>query len=125
GVFYGAHIGSIEDIYARIENGEPFEKYDFSYKINAPKQDVTHQLGKLKYQYKLNNGLQLEAQYAFQQNHRKEFDMRRAVADNIPMSDMVLTTQQLEVMLKAKRSEERRVGKECRNRRSTDSERKS
>lgn len=102
GVFYGAHIGSIEDIYARIENGEPFEKYDFSYKINAPKQDVTHQLGKLKYQYKLNNGLQLEAQYSFQQNHRKEFDMRRAVADNIPMSDMVLTTQQLEVMLKAK-----------------------
>ena len=102
GVFYGAHVGTIEDIYARIENGEPFEKYDFSYKINAPKQNVSHQLGKLKYQQELNNGMQLEAQYAWQQNHRKEFDMRRAVSDDVPMSDMILTTQQLEVILKAK-----------------------
>lgn len=102
GVFYGAHIGSIDDIYARIENGEPFETYDFSYKINAPKQNVTHQLTKLKYQHTLNNGLQLEAQYSWQQNHRKEFDMRRAVADDVPMSDMLLTSQQLDIILKSK-----------------------
>lgn len=102
GVFYGAHIGSIEDIYARIENGEPFEKYDFSYKINAPRQQVSHQLGKLKYQYQFKNDFQLDAQYSWQQNHRQEFDMRRALEDNIPMSDMVLTSQQLQLILKAK-----------------------
>ncbi|SEF72131.1 TonB-dependent receptor [Sphingobacterium lactis] len=102
GVFYGAHIGSVEDIYARIEHGEPFEKYDFSYAINAPKQRVDHQLGKLKYQQQFDSGLALEAQYAWQQNHRKEFDMRRAVSDDVPMSDMVLTSQALDLILRYK-----------------------
>lgn len=101
GVFYGAHIGSIEDIYARIENAEPFEKYSFSYQINAPKQKVSHQLGKLRFQRTLKNDWQLEAQYSFQNNHRQEFDMRRAVSDDVPMSDMVLNSQQLELILKS------------------------
>ena len=100
GVLYAAHIGSIEDIFARIENGEPFEKYDFTYKINAPKQYVTHQLAKLKYQFSMDNGSTVDALYSWQQNHRKEFDFRRTTSNDVPMSDMVLTNHQLEILWK-------------------------
>jgi len=102
GVFYGSHIGSIEDIEARIKNGEPFEKYDFSYAIDAPSQQVDHQLGKFNYKYSLNNAYQLEAQFSWQKNHRQEFDRRRSTSDETPMSDIVLTSNQLDVILQGK-----------------------
>ncbi|WP_241790846.1 TonB-dependent receptor [Sphingobacterium rhinopitheci] len=100
GIFEGAHIGSKEDILSRIAHGRPFETYDFSYDINAPKQEVTHQLAKLRYQYKINEDSKLEAQYSFQRNHRKEFDLRRVLEDNVPMADIILSTQQLELIYK-------------------------
>ncbi|TJZ62840.1 TonB-dependent receptor [Sphingobacterium olei] len=96
GIFYGAHIGTIEDIYARIENGKPFESYDFSYKITSPRQQVAHDLAKLNWSHHMNNGDELEAQYSFQRNHRQEFDLRRIESDDTPMADMVLTTQSLD-----------------------------
>lgn len=100
GIFEGAHIGSKEDILARIEYGRPFEHYDFSYTIKAPKQEVQHQTAKLHYQYKINDDAKIEAQYSFQRNHRKEFDLRRVLEDNIPMADIILSTQQLELVYK-------------------------
>lgn len=100
GIFEGAHIGSKEDIMARIAYGRPFEKYDFSYDINAPRQQVVHQLAKLFYQYKINTDSKIEAQYSFQRNHRQEFDLRRVMEDNVPMADIILTTQQLELVYK-------------------------
>ncbi|WKK59929.1 TonB-dependent receptor [Sphingobacterium sp. BN32] len=102
GIFYGAHIGTIDDIFARIEHGKPLEDYGFTYDIAAPKQKVDHQLARLKYQYQFQNEWKLDAQYSWQRNHRKEFDMRRAVADDVPMSDMLLSTQQLEILMKRK-----------------------
>ncbi len=102
GIFYGAHVGTVEDILARIEHGKPLEEYDFSYNIAAPRQLVNHQLAKLNYQYQLADAWKLEAQYSWQQNHRREFDMRRAVADDVPMSNMKLHSQQLDVLLKNK-----------------------
>lgn len=100
GIFEGAHIGSKEDILSRIAHGRPFEIYDFSYDINAPKQEVMHQVAKLRYQYKINDDSKLEAQYSFQRNHRKEFDLRRVLEDNVPMADIILSTQQLELIYK-------------------------
>lgn len=98
GIFEGAHIGSKEDIIVRIENGRPFETYDFSYRVNAPRQYVTHQLAKLNYQFMMSNSAKIEAQYSFQRNHRKEFDLRRVLGNDVPMADMILSTQQLEVV---------------------------
>lgn len=100
GIFEGAHIGSKDDILARIANGKPFETYDFTYAINAPQQRVNHQVAKLYYQHKLNNDSKLEAQYSFQRNHRREYDLRRVLEDNTPMADILLTTQQLELVYK-------------------------
>ncbi len=97
GILESAHIGTIDDIMARIEFGRPFEDYDFSYAINAPKQRVQHDLGKLKLHKDLNNGAALDVQYALQRNHRQEFDRRRLAEDEArPMIDLVLTTQTLD-----------------------------
>lgn len=98
GVFQGAHIGSKEDILARIANGRPFEEYSFTYKIEAPKQLVTHQLGKVNYQHYLTDNSHIEAQYSVQRNHRREFDLRRVAENDIPMADIILNTQQLEIV---------------------------
>ncbi|WP_158499892.1 TonB-dependent receptor [Sphingobacterium paucimobilis] len=95
GVFQGAHIGSKEDILARIENGRPFEEYDFSYQIAAPKQRVTHQLAKLEYQYDLGDRKYVQAQYSMQRNHRREYDLRRVAENDVPMADMLLNTHEL------------------------------
>lgn len=97
-VFEGAHIGSKEDILARIAHGRPFDEYDFNYAISAPKQNVTHQLAKLKYSVEIDDDSRFETQYSFQRNHRKEFDLRRVLEDDVPMADIVLTTQQLEAI---------------------------
>lgn len=100
GIFRGAHIGTVEDIQARIDHGRPFETYDFSYQIEAPRQKVTHDLVKVSWEHQLRAGRRLEMQYGLQRNHRREYDMRRVESDDIPMADMVLTTQSLDVVLK-------------------------
>lgn len=96
GIFTGAHVGTITDIQARIEAGRPFENYPFTYQINAPRQWVTHDLGKLKWHRDHVGGGSLDVQYGVQRNHRREYDIRRAGRDALPMLDMVLTTQTLD-----------------------------
>ncbi len=96
GVFYSAHIGTIDDIKARIEAGKPFEDYRFTYAITAPKQQVTHNLVKLKANYDLRNNKTFSLIYALQQNHRQEFDFRRGDRESLPITDMVLSDHKLE-----------------------------
>ena len=100
GIFRGAHIGTVEDIKARIEHGRPFEVYDFSYKIEAPRQAVTHDLLKASWEHQFGADRKLEVQYGLQRNHRKEYDLRRVEADDVPMADMLLTTQSMDVIMK-------------------------
>ncbi|SFS37993.1 TonB-dependent receptor [Sphingobacterium wenxiniae] len=102
GIFRGAHIATAEDIEARIAHGRPYEDYAFSYDIEAPRQTVTHDLAKLQWKRQLRGEQSLEVLYAFQHNHRKEFDLRRIAADDTPMADMVLTTQNLDISYKVK-----------------------
>lgn len=100
GIFHGAHIGTVEDIQARIAHGRPFEEYDFSYSIQAPRQTVTHDLGKFSWKRQLQGDRSLIVEYGLQRNHRKEYDMRRVESDDVPMADMVLTTQSIDLLLK-------------------------
>ncbi|WP_437918602.1 TonB-dependent receptor [Sphingobacterium sp. LRF_L2] len=101
GIFEGAHIGTVEDIQARIDHGRPFEEYDFEYTIKAPRQRVSHDLAKATWKRNLSNDQLLEIQYGFQRNHRREYDLRRVESDDIPMADMVLTTQTLDATWKS------------------------
>lgn len=100
GIFQGAHVSTKEDIFARIAYGKPLETYDFSYDIRAPKQKVAHQLAKLSYAYQIDESTRFETNYSVQQNHRREYDLRRVQSDDTPMADIVLTTQQAEAVYK-------------------------
>jgi len=105
GIFQGAHVGTKEDIFARIAHGRPFDTYDFSYDIAAPKQKVSHQLAKLNYTYNIDDNQKIETYYSIQQNHRREYDLRRVQSDDTPMADIVLTTQQAEAVYKTNNSQ--------------------
>ena len=96
-VFYGSHIGNLDDLLARFEIGRPLTTYPFSYSINAPKQKVVHHLLKGKAFYFLPFGGKLTAQYAFQKDIRQEFSVRRMDRTRIPALNMELTTHALDV----------------------------
>ncbi|MEN2720913.1 TonB-dependent receptor domain-containing protein [Capnocytophaga sputigena] len=96
-VFYGSHIGNLDDLLGRFEIGRPLTTYPFSYTINAPKQKVVHHLLKTKAFYYLPFGGKLTAQYAFQKDIRQEFSVRRMDRTRIPALNMELTTHTLDV----------------------------
>ena len=96
-VFYGSHIGNLDDLLGRFEIGRPITTYPFSYTINAPKQKVVHHLLKAKAFYHLPFGGKLTAQYAFQKDIRQEFSLRRMDRTRIPALNMELTTHTLDV----------------------------
>ena len=96
-VFYGSHIGNLDDLLGRFEIGRPLTTYPFSYTINAPKQKVVHHLLKAKAFYHLPFGGKLTAQYAFQKDIRQEFSLRRMDRTRIPALNMELTTHTLDI----------------------------
>src|SRR5690606_3946768 len=89
GILTSAHIGSLADIEARLDAGRPLEDYPFSYRIAAPRQQVVHDLGKLKWHRDHADGSWLDIQYGIQRNHRQEYDVRRGDRDALPMLDMI------------------------------------
>ncbi len=101
GLFAGAHIGSVDDILARIGSDEPFEDYDFTYTIQSPRQQVNHQMAKISATKEYSEGKKLEFTYSYQRNGRKEFDLRRVASDDTPMANLDLHTQQIEAIYHA------------------------
>ncbi|WP_454954027.1 TonB-dependent receptor [Capnocytophaga gingivalis] len=95
-VFYGSHIGNLDDLLARFEIGRPLTTYPFSYNIEAPKQKVIHHLFKAKAYYLAPFGGKFTTQYAFQKDIRQEFSLRRLDRTRIPALNMWLTTHLVE-----------------------------
>ncbi len=83
GIFSGSHIGSVTDLLNVIKNGEPFVKSGFSYAINRPNQNVTHDLLKAEVHYHFNDGNRIQWTIAEQLNNRNEFDLHRPRNDSI------------------------------------------
>jgi iron complex outermembrane recepter protein len=97
GILSDSHTGNLSDLESIIENGKPFRIPDFTYEIINPKQNVDHQLLKLKGHYHLADGSKLNLQYAFQRNHRQEFDRRRGELNNRPSLDLELFTNTIDL----------------------------
>lgn len=95
GILRASHIGNITDLVLSINRQEPLIKDDFSYSINSPKQEVTHQIYKLNAFKKLAGIGEVSLQYSFQNNDRKEFDVRRGELRNQAAMDMNLKTHSL------------------------------
>ncbi len=91
GILSASHIGNVGDLVDAINSQQPRIVEDFSYQINAPKQEVTHQLARFKIEHQIGAGL-LQLQYDFQRNHRFEFDRRVGDDRDKPSIDLELST---------------------------------
>ena len=90
GILRSSHLGGAEDLVIAINNDRPFIVDPFTYDINAPRQDVTHQSAKIKGFYRFENLGKLSSQIDYQRNNRLEFDIRRDSDDNRPSIDLQL-----------------------------------
>ena len=105
GILRASHIGNVEDLVNSINSQEPIVQEDFSYDINAPRQEVSHHLAKAEYFKRIKSFGRLNIQYDFQLNQRFEFDVRVGDDRNKPAVDLELTTHRLTTNLKIDNNE--------------------
>ena len=77
GVYRGSHFNTFDALDAVFEAGRPPVEYAFDYLIDAPKQEIAHDLVALRGRVDFGEGARAEVQYGFQHNQRKEFDADR------------------------------------------------
>jgi len=98
GVLRGSHISNIPDLESALVRDIPlYTEEEFSYDIDAPKQEVAHQLFKLNSKYYIDPSQSLEATLAYQQNNREEYDIRRGGRTDIPAMDLSQSTWNTEL----------------------------
>ncbi|CAN5179302.1 TonB-dependent receptor [soil metagenome] len=109
GILRASHLGGAEDQVRAINSTRPLIVREFSYNIEAPKQEVTHHLVRAK-AFKQFNGLGVATlQYDFQQNKRLEFDIRRGSDANKASLDLALSTHTLRLDLDSRVSDDLNV----------------
>lgn len=99
GILRAAHTGNLSDIQSSIDSGTPWYVDEFAYDIENPKQQINHQLLKLKSYFDLKKIGRINLLYGGQYNHRKEFDIRRSVRSDRPALSMSLFSNVLDVSL--------------------------
>ncbi len=89
---------SNDDFLAQIRRDRPkgYEDYDVEYAIDRPRQEVTHDVGLLRFDTGLGALGRLEATYAFQRNLRDEFDVVRRSIEG-PQFSFELRTHTVDV----------------------------
>lgn len=95
GILRGSVTGSLGDLVVALNSAIPTPTAPFSYDISNPKQVASHDLYKLKASWYLNKH-EITAQYAFQQNKRQEFDIRRGTLNQRPQINLILNTHSLD-----------------------------
>ena len=100
GILKASHIGNAADLYYSINLQEPYLTEPFTYNIGAPSQKVQHHFYKAAFKTWLSENSYLEANYAFQYNNRKEFDVRTGEDKNKPALDLDLATHNVIVFSK-------------------------
>ncbi|WP_370226360.1 TonB-dependent receptor [Mesoflavibacter sp.] len=112
GILRASHIGNINDLINAINSNQPLVAEDFSYDINNPKQDVTHQIFKANYYKRFKNFGKIDIQYDYQENQRFEYDIRVGDDRDKPALDLNLTTHTLtsNILLDAKNNFEHNAG---------------
>ncbi|MDC1198744.1 TonB-dependent receptor, partial [Flavobacteriaceae bacterium] len=97
GILRASHIGGAEDQVQAISSPVPSIINDFTYNIDAPRQDVRHHLARIKGFKNIENIGLISLQYDYQQNNRLEFDVRRGSNKDKASVDLVLDTQTLTI----------------------------
>lgn len=92
GVFFGSHIGTLDDLLARFEIGRPVETAPSSYRIINPKQEVKHYIARLSGEYSMGYAGTLKGQYDFQSDARNEYENRPGRFQTSPAMGLFLST---------------------------------
>ncbi len=99
GILRGSHIGNLTDLQEALAREVPFfTEKTFSYRLEAPRQQVAHHLLKLHTRYLIDNDQWLDLTWAAQLNNREEFDVRRSGRTDVP----ALSLRQLAGFLESK-----------------------
>lgn len=98
-ILRSAHFGNLTDLENAVGADEPLIIRPFSYDINNPYQKVKHQLAKVNGHLDVEGLGEISAQYGFQYNQRKEFDIRRAGRSEVPSLSLDLFTHIVELDL--------------------------
>lgn len=96
GILRGSVVGNLDDLNLALNSPQPFYTQPFSYDLNTPYQEVSHDLLKAKGTYNFSNS-QLDFQYGFQINKRKEFDVRKGSNNDIPSINLELMSHSLDM----------------------------
>lgn len=108
GVLKGTAISSLEDLANAMEREEPLYTSNFSYQIGEPRQSVSHNLLKINGHVLTKHG-EWKLQYGFQNNNRKEFDIRKGDLAKIPAIDLKLNTHTLDAEWETLHSDKRTI----------------
>tara|TARA_B100001057_G_scaffold448233_1_gene488418 strand:+ start:2636 stop:5035 length:2400 start_codon:yes stop_codon:yes gene_type:complete len=101
GILRSSHVHTPQDQVRAINSDFPLFTGDFKYEIEAPKQDVKHQILRLKAFKKTENIGEFSIQYDFQRNNRFEYDIRLGDDKFKPSTDLELETHTLSIDLKS------------------------
>lgn len=83
GIFKGSHIGNLTDLEDVLTNDRNDEKTPFSYYIDRPKQNIEHELFKVKTNYYLKSNQTITLILGRQYNFRSEYDLHIPRIDSI------------------------------------------
>ena len=95
GILKGTAISNLDDLIAAMEREPPQSTASFGYEIDEPRQQVSHNLVKVSGHMETDQG-DWRLQYGFQNNNRKEFDIRRGALAGVPSIDLQLNTHSIE-----------------------------
>jgi iron complex outermembrane receptor protein len=100
GIYTGSHTGTKADLEAAIKSRDPLVPARFTYALERPRQNVVHQVARLHHFADTRMG-GLTLLYAWQQNHRQEYDIVRIDRGNAQLN-LTLQTQTLSANLDLK-----------------------
>lgn len=102
GILRGSHLGNLTDLTQAMHRDVPFYTDSFfSSELTAPSQKVHHVLLKFHFKWILGKRLVLDASFFRQQNHRKEFDVRRGGRSETPALSLRNYTNYWEIKSKS------------------------
>ena len=99
GILRASHTGNLNDLRESIETRRPWYIADFTYDIQAPKQEINHHLLKVSAWQQVKNLGKVSVLYGGQYDQRDEFDVRRAGRDAKPSLSLNLMSHVLDVSL--------------------------
>jgi len=96
GILRGSVVGDLNDLDGAISSEPPENTESLSYSINTPRQEIDHDLVKLRASY-LKTNQSFTFQYGYQVNRRMEFDVRRGSNNDAPSISLQLITHSLDL----------------------------